>query len=76
MINKLKSKGNDKLSKGQVYDVIRDMLQAEKELTIRKMISDETFDSPAWAEKQAYFLGFIKSLDKLLNFIPDKEVIK
>lgn len=76
MINKLKSKGNDKLSKGQVYDVIRDMLQAEKELTIRKMISDETFDSPAWAEKQAYSLGFIKSLDKLLNFIPDKEVIK
>lgn len=76
MLNKLKSKQADKYTKEEIYLIIREFINSEKDLVIRKAASEESFDSPAWSEKQAYSLGIIKMCDKVLNFIPDKGPIK
>lgn len=72
MINKLKAKTADKLTKEQVYEIIKDFVISEKELVIRKSCSEDSFESPAWSERQAHSLGIIKMCEKILNFIPDK----
>ena len=58
------------LTKEEIYVTIRTYAQSQIDLARRKQESDESFESPAWSERQAYSLGMIKGLDKILNFIP------
>jgi len=58
------------LSKHQVYDIIRAYIQEQIELSSRKMGKEENFALPAWSEFQAFHLGTIKGLEKVLEYIP------
>lgn len=72
MLKSLKQKEALKISKEEVYLIIRAYINAEIDLARRKMMSEERFDSPSWSEFQAFQLGMLKSLDKVLQFIPDQ----
>lgn len=72
MLKSLKQKEALKISKEEAYLIIRAFLSNEIELSRRKMMSEERFESPSWSEYQAFQLGMLKSLDKVLNFIPDQ----
>jgi hypothetical protein len=67
---------NDKsISKRQAIENIKEWLKKEKELALRKVLSEESFEAADWSKYLAYQLGFIKALEKLDNFIPDPENI-
>jgi hypothetical protein len=67
---------NDKsISKRQAIENIKEWLKKEKELALRKVLSEESFEATDWSKYLAYQLGFIKALEKLDNFIPDPENI-
>lgn len=72
MLNSLKSKEASNISKEEALMIIKNYISKEVALIHRKMIADESFDSPAWSEKQASLLGALKLADKILNFIPDQ----
>jgi hypothetical protein len=58
------------LTNEEIYCIIQKFIQDQVDLVRRKQESDESFESPAWSERQAYSLGLIKGLDKVLKFIP------
>ena len=60
------------MSKGDVVSILRDYLEEEKALSYRKMISEEAFNSPSWAESQAFLLGDLRRIERILKFLPDK----
>lgn len=65
------AKINEKnLTSEETSCIIRSYIKDQIDLVRRKQESDESFDSPSWSEKQAYSLGLIKGLDKVLKFIP------
>lgn len=72
MINSLKGKDASKLTKEEALTLIKNYIRKEEDLALRKMRADESFDSPAWAERQAYLLGVLHLADKILSFIPDQ----
>jgi len=72
MLNSLKSKEASSISKEEALMIIKNYIGKEVALMHRKMIADDSFDSPAWSEKQASLLGALKLADKILNFIPDQ----
>ena len=61
-----------KMSKGDVVNILRLYLEEEKALSYRKMISEEAFGSPSWAESQAFLLGDLRRIERTLKFLPDK----
>lgn len=61
-----------KMSKQDVVNILRKYLEEEKATSYRKMISEESFSSPSWAEQQSFLLGDLKRIERLLNFLPDK----
>jgi hypothetical protein len=73
VVNRLKEaeKLKKPLTKVEIYDIIKDYILDQIDLSSRKQRSEANFDSPAWSEKQAYQLGFQKGLEKVLEFIPD-----
>lgn len=71
MLKSLKQKEALKISKEEAYEIIQRFLDDEIELIRRKMISEESFESPSWSMFQAYQLGRMKELDKLKAFIPE-----
>ena len=64
------SKG-EVLTSHQVYDIIRNYIQEQVDLAQREMLSKDSFDKPSWSEFQAYQLGSIKGLIKVLDFVPN-----
>lgn len=58
------------LTNDEIYCIIRGWIQDQIDLARRKQESDESFDSPAWSERQAYTLGLIKGLDKVSKYLP------
>lgn len=58
------------LTSEEAYVIIGRFVKDQIDLVRRKQESDESFDSPSWSEKQAYSLGLIKGLDKVLRFLP------
>lgn len=68
----LKSDKAKSLTKQQVFELLREYLSDQIELSQRKSIDEENFTKPAWAEFQAYQLGFQKAFSKLYNLIPDQ----
>lgn len=61
-----------KMSKQDVVNILRKYLEEEKATSYRKMISEESFSSPSWAEQQSFLLGDLKRIERILNFLPDK----
>jgi len=59
------------LTTTQVYDIIRKYLEGQFDYSQREMLDKDGFDSPAWSERQAYLLGNMKAIQKLLDFIPN-----
>ena len=70
MINTLK--GNP-CGKAEAYEILKAFIKEQIELSLRKEISEESFDSPNWAFYQAYQAGLRKGLEKVNAFIPDQE---
>lgn len=62
----------NKLSKLDVINIIREHLETEKTTAIRKLIAEDNFNKPSWAEHQAYLLGDVKRIEKLIQFLPDQ----
>jgi len=58
------------LTSDETCVIIRTFIQEQINLVRRKQESEDSFDSPAWSERQAYQLGMLKGLDKVLNYIP------
>jgi hypothetical protein len=59
------------LTSHQVYDILRAYIQEQVELSQREMLSKDNFEMPSWSEYQAYQLGTIKGLVKVLDFVPN-----
>jgi len=68
----LKSEKAKELSKSQVFSELRKYLKEQIELSQRKTFDEDSFNKPSWSEYQAYQLGIQKSLNKLVNLIPDQ----
>lgn len=66
----LKSKESKALSKEETLDIILKYILQEKEILLKDNISDEDFNSPSWALRQAANAGAVKLCNKLINFLP------
>ena len=75
MILSLKSKEAKLYTKEEIYNILREYINEQKDLSLRKMIDDESFSRPSWSEHQAHQLGIQKGLNKILSFLPDRENI-
>lgn len=58
------------LTTEETYDILSSFIQEQIDLVRRKQESEDSFDSPSWSEKQAYYLGMLKGFDKVLKYIP------
>lgn len=72
MIKSLKGKEYKDLSKREVVVVLLTYLEEQRELLIREMSNNDSFDLPSWSEYQAYKLGALKTLTKVVDFLPDQ----
>lgn len=71
MIKSLKGKEYKEMSKREVVSILLSYLEEQRELVIREM-SNSNFDLPSWSEFQAYKVGSLKTLTKVVDFLPDK----
>jgi len=62
----------NQLSKIDVIEILRSHLETEKSAVLGKLTSEDNFNKSSWSEHQAYLLGGVKQIDKLINFLPDK----
>lgn len=76
MINKLKEKDSDKLSKQEVYMFLISYLEEQISLSQRSAMNEDSFSKPSWSEYQAYQLGMQKAFSKVKEIIPDQGKIK
>lgn len=58
------------LTKQDIYAIIRTYIEDQIATAQRKQLAETNFDKPAWGEFQAYQIGFIKGLQKVLETIP------
>lgn len=58
------------LTSEEIYCIIRSHIEDQIATAQRKQLSETNFDKPAWGEFQAYQIGFIKGLQKVLETIP------
>lgn len=72
MLNKLKAKDSNKLTKTEVYDFLSLYLKDQIALSHRLSMSEESFSKPSWAEYQAYQIGLQAAFTKVLQLIPDQ----
>ena len=72
MLKSLKGEEAKKISKEEAYLILTYLLKEEINLVIRKMRSEDSFESAAWSEKQAYSLGLLKAFDKVIQLLPDQ----
>ena len=70
MAHTLKTKESQELSKAETLKIIREYCEEQKLAMLKGNMSDEDFDSPSWALRQAHNTGFVKMCTRLLNFIP------
>ena len=71
----IKDLGNKGISKRELIEKIKDKIKKEKELHLRKALSEKSFEMPDWSKYLAYQLGCIAILEELDNFLPDPESI-
>lgn len=68
----LKSEKAKSLSKQEVFDLLKEYIKDQVELSRRKSMDEESFSLSAWSEYQAYQLGFQKAFLKLQSLLPDQ----
>ena len=66
----LKTEEAKEFTKEQVFETLHQFLEEESKLITRKMISEDSFTATAWSEHQAYYLGMLKTIEKITKFIP------
>lgn len=72
MIKNLKDK---ELSKRNLLEVIKKKINEEKELHLRNILSEKSFEMSDWSKYLAHQLGYIAALEKLDRFIPDPDTL-
>lgn len=70
MINNIKSKD---ITKREVLELIKTKLRKEKELHLRNIMSEKSFEAASWDKYLAHQLGYLAALDELDKFVPDPE---
>jgi hypothetical protein len=68
----LKKFNSKDLSRSQAFSLLKEYLVEQIDLAQRKAVNEDNFSLPAWSEFQAYQLGTIKAIQKLLSIIPDQ----
>jgi hypothetical protein len=68
----LKSEKAKSLTKQEVFDLLKEYINDQVNLSRRKSTDEESFTLPAWSEYQAYQLGFQKAFLKLQSLLPDQ----
>lgn len=71
MKNLLKEK--KPLTNEEIYGIMLAYIDSLTNMSLRDMRDNASFEKPAWAEYQAYQLGFQKGLQKLREFIPSSD---
>lgn len=69
----IKDLDKKEITKRELLEKIKDKIKREKELRLRKTLSEKSFEMPDWSKYLAYQLGFIAALEELDNFVPDPE---
>lgn len=72
----IKDLDKKEITKRELLEKIKDKIKREKELRLRKTLSEKSFEMPDWSKYLAYQLGFIAALEELDNFLPDPETLK
>ncbi|MFA5142510.1 MAG: hypothetical protein WC471_06095 [Candidatus Woesearchaeota archaeon] len=72
MLNILKGKESNKLTKEEVYEFLSIYLKDQLSLSHRISTNEETFSKPSWSEFQAYQIGMQKAFQRVLDLIPDQ----
>lgn len=72
----IKDLDKKEITKRELLEKIKDKIKKEKELHLRKTLSEKSFEMPDWSKYLAYQLGFIAALEELDNFLPDPETLK
>ena len=62
------------LTKQQVFEELRNWLEEQVSVSLRKCRSEESFKGSNWSELMAFQLGYQKLAVKLLELIPDREI--
>lgn len=60
-------------SKREAIQNIKDKLKKEKELHLRNILSEKSFEAASWDKYLAHQLGYLAALEELDKFIPDPE---
>lgn len=67
---------NDKnITKKETLEIIKTKIKKSKELHLRNILSEKSFENAEWSKYLAHQLGFLAALEELDNFIPDPENI-
>ena len=53
-----------------IWEKLHRIIREDEEQSIRNMRKEDSFDSPAWSEKQAYELGVQAGLEKIKKVLP------
>jgi hypothetical protein len=72
MLNILKKKEKNEISKEEVIQFFLKYVTEELEVSRRKSSSEDSFNKPSWSEFQAYQLGIQKMCQNIINLIPDQ----
>jgi len=67
----IKNLSDTTLTKRDMLEILKEKLKQEKELHLRSILSEDSFDKPEWSKYLAYQLGFLAAIEKLDKFIPD-----
>lgn len=66
----LKTEKSQELSKEETIKIILGYILQEKENLLKDNLSNDDFNSPSWALRQAANVGAVKLCNKLINFLP------
>jgi hypothetical protein len=63
------------VSKRKTIELIKEKLRKEKDLTLRNITSEKSFELAEWSKYLAHQLGYFAALEELDKYIPDPETL-
>lgn len=69
-----KNLADKEVTKTMAFQAMKEYLQKEIDLSVRKCMDEAHFEKASWSEYLAYQLGLQKSYTKLLSFLPDRVI--
>lgn len=72
MLNKLKEKDSDSLTKKEIYEFLISYLEEQIATSQRVSMNEDSFTKPSWSEYQAYQMGLQKAYTKVKDLLPDQ----